>query len=189
WLDAVEKAESTEAAKYLESHPPKHVEGAPGSRHADIEGGHRIEELPGGAGCEMHSPVGIKVPCTVLDNAEAAEAGTARSESAAAAADVAKAEKRAQVQLQVKQLEAESAQLHGKAAQAREVIREAQSELTTAQGVRRQELTAQIERNRASLDRWERRQTEIRAQAHGLRGEADILSIPENSGGAYRKIN
>jgi hypothetical protein len=189
WLDAVEKAESAEAAKYLESHPPKHVEGAPGNRHADIEGGHRIEELPGGAGCEMHSPGGIKVPCTALDNAEAAEAGTARSESEVAAAEAAKAEKRGQVQLQVEELRAESAQLHAKSARAREVIREAQSELTTAQGVRRQELTAQIERNRASLDRWERRQTEIRAQVNRLRQEAEILSIPENSGGAYRKVN
>jgi hypothetical protein len=114
-----------------------------------------------------------------------------RSEPAAPAeqtADAVRAEKQAQAQLQVKQLEAESAQLHTKAGRARETIRKAQTELTTAQGVRREELTAQIERNRASLERWERRQTEIRVEAHGLRQEAEILSIPENSGGAYRKV-
>ena len=110
-----------------------------------------MEELPGGAGCKLYSPVGIDVPCTALDNAEAAVAGTTRSESEVAAAEVAKAEKRAGVQQQLKQLEVESRELYAKADRAKEAIRKAQSELTTAQGVRRDELTAQIERNRASL--------------------------------------
>ena len=63
WLDAVKKAESAEAAKYLEAHPPKKIEGKAGHRHADIEGGHAVEEVSGGLGCELYSPGGTPVRC------------------------------------------------------------------------------------------------------------------------------
>ncbi len=63
WLDAVKKAESAEAAKYLEAHPPKKVEGESGHRHADIEGGHKVKEVSGGLGCKFYSGEGIDVLC------------------------------------------------------------------------------------------------------------------------------
>jgi hypothetical protein len=64
WLDGVKQAETAEATKYLEAHPPTKVEGEPGRRKADLEGGrHRVEEVPGGLGCELHSPAGTPVPC------------------------------------------------------------------------------------------------------------------------------
>jgi hypothetical protein len=63
WLDGVKKAESAEAVKYVEAHPPKKVEGEPGSRHAEIEGGHQVKEVSGGLGCKLYSGVGTDLPC------------------------------------------------------------------------------------------------------------------------------
>ncbi|MGB4911913.1 MAG: DUF4157 domain-containing protein [Candidatus Dechloromonas phosphoritropha] len=63
WLDGVKEAESAEAGKYLEAHPPKKVGGELGRRHADIEGGHHVEEVSGGLGCKLYSGDGIDVLC------------------------------------------------------------------------------------------------------------------------------
>jgi hypothetical protein len=63
WLDAVKQAETAEAEKYLEAHPPKKVEEKAGQRHAEIEGGHEVKEVSGGLGCEFHSNGGTPVPC------------------------------------------------------------------------------------------------------------------------------
>lgn len=63
WLGAVKKTESTEARKYLEAHPPKKVKGEPGHQHAEVEGGHHVEEVSGGLGCKLYSGDGIDVLC------------------------------------------------------------------------------------------------------------------------------
>jgi hypothetical protein len=68
-------AEATEiaagdAARFLEEHPPVKIEkGASGERHASLDQGHKVVEVPdasvpGGIACEFHSPGPYpKVPC------------------------------------------------------------------------------------------------------------------------------
>jgi hypothetical protein len=192
WLEAVKKAESAEARKYLEAHPPKEVKGEPGHRHADIEGGHEVKEVSGGLGCEFHSPTGTDVLCPVefehakpLKTEEPAQPGAEASE---AAREAEKAKLIADAKEKVAGNNAKMGELQEKIDKARETVKKATAKASGATGKELDDLLDQVERNKKSIQRWKNEQEALRWSNNALRDEASILEIPETAGGPYKQI-
>jgi hypothetical protein len=74
WMHGADQLEAAQAEKYLQDHPPKTIKGEPGNRHADVDGGHEVVEIPtpDGVACEFRSGPGIRVPCKAAGMGEGA---------------------------------------------------------------------------------------------------------------------
>ena len=173
WLDAVKQAESAEATKFVQAHPPKRVEGQPGSRHAEIEGGHQVREVSGGLGCELHSTV-TPIPCPkeLLEHTEP-PAGAAADTPGVAPAEAAR--------------EAEKASDIARAKVRMAEITEEMGEINKKFG--RDRPLAEPAKDQARLRERNNEIMPLRKEFQALKTRIEWLEIPETAGGSYKNMS
>ena len=194
WLDAVKQAESAEAAKYLKAHPPKKVEGEPGHRKADIEGGHQVREVPGGLGCKLYSGDGTDVLCPkeLLEHTEPPkpkESAKPSVEPTEAAREAEKAKLIDEVKQKMDLNDAEMRALENRINIARENVKDATAKAPHATGKQHDDLLDKARRNKETIERLKGQQEALRWENNALRDQAAVLSIPETAGGSYNRIS